>query len=77
MKSKLLLASSLLVYDVIKPQSASEQLLEKRLQQNKYFDKFVRPLPNVETGDIVRVQPPVGYARQGEIKRTPTPKQRR
>ena len=55
----------------------NEQLLQKRLQQKKYYDKSARPLPSLQTGDQVRVQTKVGHTSLGVIKRPPTPEQPR
>ncbi|XP_028418676.1 uncharacterized protein K02A2.6-like [Dendronephthya gigantea] len=77
LKSKLPTPSPLLVPKVIDPLSVNEQLLQKRLQQKRYFDKSARPLPSLQIGDKVRVQTPVGHARFGVVRRSPTPEQPR
>ena len=71
LKSKLPTASQLLVPKVINPLTVNEQLLQKRLQQKKYYDKSARPLTSLQTGDQVRVQTKIGHASLGVIKRSP------
>lgn len=77
LKSKLPTASRLLAPKVINPLTVNEQMLQRRLQQKKYYDKSARPLPSLQTGDQVRVQTKVGHASLGVIKRPPTPEQPR
>ena len=77
LKSKLPTASQLLAPKVINPLTVNEQLLQKRSQQKKYYDKSARPLTSLQTGDQVRVQTKIGHASLGVIKRPPIPEQPR
>ena len=77
LKSKLPTASRLLVPKVINPLTVNEQLFQKRLQLKKYYHKSARPLPNLQTGDQVRIQTKVGHVSLGVIKRPPTLEQLR
>jgi hypothetical protein len=64
-----------IVPKVIDPRSVNEQLLQKRLQQKRYFDKSARPLASLQIGDKVRVQTSVGQARLGVVRRPLIPEQ--
>ena len=62
LKSELPTACALLIPKVIDPRSVNEQLLQKRLQQKRYFES-ARPLPSLQIGDKVRIQILVRHAR--------------
>ncbi|CAB4008430.1 Hypothetical predicted protein, partial [Paramuricea clavata] len=51
LRSKLPTACPLLVPKVIDPRPVNQQLLQKRLQQKRYFDKSAHPLPSLQIGD--------------------------
>lgn len=46
---------------IVDPGVVQEELLEKRLKQKMYYDKNVRQLPKIETGDAVRISTQNGW----------------
>nr|XP_039265794.1 uncharacterized protein K02A2.6-like [Styela clava] len=62
-KGDIPISKNLLNPEMRNPKEVHDQLLHKRSQQKKYFDKSSKLLPNLNTGDIVRMQTKKGYAR--------------
>jgi hypothetical protein len=46
-----------------------DRLNQKRQQQNKFYDKQIKGLPALESGDVVRMQTPKGYDQLGFVVR--------
>ncbi|XP_077971870.1 uncharacterized protein LOC144426076 [Styela clava] len=60
-------SKKLLNPEIRNPKEVHDQLLHKRNQQKKYFDKSSKLLPNLNTGDIVRMQTKKEYDQKGII----------
>ena len=68
MKTPLPASEKLLQPKVINPQRVHDQLVWKRTQQKRHYDKTGSPLSTLQAGDVVRMQSRKGYNQLGVIQ---------